>query len=76
VRVVQRRMPRQARLQFVSLKSSLVNLPVSLFGPLLERNIASLSLSPFRYTLTKLYATISVHNKSPSFSLLLHRLQS
>ncbi|KAN0116131.1 AAA family ATPase [Russula decolorans] len=32
-------MPRQARLQFVSLKSSLVNLPVSLFGPLLERNI-------------------------------------
>ena len=39
-------MPRQARLQFVSLKSSLVNLPVSLFGPLLERNIASLSVSP------------------------------
>lgn len=37
--VVQRGMPRQARLQFVSLKSSLVNLPVSLFGPLLERNI-------------------------------------
>ena len=35
-------MPRQARLQFVSLRSSLVNLPVSLFGPLLERNIASL----------------------------------
>ncbi|KAI0262607.1 AAA-domain-containing protein [Gloeopeniophorella convolvens] len=32
-------MPRQARLHFVSLKSSLVNLPVSLFGPLLERNI-------------------------------------
>ena len=34
-------MPRQARVEFVSLKSSLVNLPVSLFGPLLERNIAS-----------------------------------
>ncbi|KAI0249217.1 P-loop containing nucleoside triphosphate hydrolase protein [Lactifluus subvellereus] len=32
-------MPRQARLHFVSLKSSLVNLPISLFGPLLERNI-------------------------------------
>ncbi|KAI9462642.1 AAA-domain-containing protein [Russula earlei] len=32
-------MPRHARLHFVSLKSSLVNLPVSLFGPLLERNI-------------------------------------
>lgn len=32
-------MPRQARVEFVSLKSSLVNLPVSLFGPLLERNI-------------------------------------
>jgi hypothetical protein len=75
VRVVQGVMPRQARLQFVSLKSSLVNLPVSLFGPLLERNIASRSLSPFHYTLTKLYA-ISVHNKSPSFSLLPHRLPS
>ncbi len=34
-------MPRQARLHFLSLRSSLVNLPVSLFGPLLERNIAS-----------------------------------
>ncbi|KAI9441226.1 AAA-domain-containing protein [Lactarius indigo] len=32
-------MPRHARVEFVSLKSSLVNLPVSLFGPLLERNI-------------------------------------
>ena len=72
MRVVQRGMPRQARLQFVSLKSSLVNLPVSLFGPLLERNIASLSFSPFHYALTKLYA-ISVRNKSPSFSLLPHR---
>ena len=39
-------MPRQARLQFVSLRSSLVNLPVSLFGPLVERNIASPSF-PF-----------------------------
>src|SRR5260221_5194649 len=38
-------MPRQARLHFLSLKSSLVNLPVSLFGPLLERNIASPSFS-------------------------------
>ena len=41
----QREMPRQAKVEFVSLKSSLVNLPVSLFGPLLERNIASPSLS-------------------------------
>ncbi|KAI9465701.1 AAA-domain-containing protein [Lactarius psammicola] len=32
-------MPRQARVEFVSLKSSLVNLPVSLYGPLLERSI-------------------------------------
>ncbi|KAF8273433.1 AAA-domain-containing protein [Lactarius quietus] len=41
-------MPRQAKIEFVSLKSSLVNLPVSLFGPLLERNIASPSLSSSR----------------------------
>ncbi|KZV74257.1 AAA-domain-containing protein [Peniophora sp. CONT] len=32
-------MPRHARIQFASLKSSLVNLPISLYGPLLERNI-------------------------------------
>ncbi|KAH9996691.1 P-loop containing nucleoside triphosphate hydrolase protein [Russula compacta] len=43
-------MPRQARLHFVSLKSSLVNLPVSLFGPLLERNIAKLDgKKPYAY---------------------------
>jgi peroxin-1 len=46
-------MPRQARLHFVSLKSSLVNLPVSLFGPLVERNIASLCSLPLYNTLTK-----------------------
>ncbi|KAI0301591.1 P-loop containing nucleoside triphosphate hydrolase protein [Multifurca ochricompacta] len=39
-------MPRQARLHFLSLKSSLVNLPISLFGPLLERNIATTTPSP------------------------------
>ncbi|KZV62931.1 AAA-domain-containing protein [Peniophora sp. CONT] len=32
-------MPRHARIHFVSNKSSLVNLPISLYGPLLERNI-------------------------------------
>ncbi|KAJ7350362.1 P-loop containing nucleoside triphosphate hydrolase protein [Mycena albidolilacea] len=32
-------MPRQARVHYVSLKSSLVNLPISLYGPLVERSI-------------------------------------
>ena len=32
-------MPRRARIQHASLKSSLVNLPVSIYGPLLERSI-------------------------------------
>ncbi|KAI0310136.1 P-loop containing nucleoside triphosphate hydrolase protein [Amylostereum chailletii] len=32
-------MPRHARIHFTSLKSSLVNLPISLYGPLVERNI-------------------------------------
>ncbi|EGO02902.1 hypothetical protein SERLA73DRAFT_102940 [Serpula lacrymans var. lacrymans S7.3] len=32
-------MPRRARVHFVSLKSSLVNLPISIYGPLLERSI-------------------------------------
>ncbi|KAF8170325.1 P-loop containing nucleoside triphosphate hydrolase protein [Mycena galopus ATCC 62051] len=32
-------MPRRARLHFVSLRSSLVNLPISLYGPLVERSI-------------------------------------
>lgn len=33
------KMPRRARVHFVSLKSSLVNLPISIYGPLLERSI-------------------------------------
>ncbi|KAG6335413.1 hypothetical protein ID866_3674 [Astraeus odoratus] len=32
-------MPRRARIHYVSLKSSLVNLPISIYGPLLERSI-------------------------------------
>ncbi|KAJ7076895.1 P-loop containing nucleoside triphosphate hydrolase protein [Mycena belliarum] len=32
-------MPRRARVHFVSLRSSLVNLPISIYGPLVERSI-------------------------------------
>ncbi|CAK5281813.1 unnamed protein product [Mycena citricolor] len=32
-------MPRRARVHYVSLKSSLVNLPISIYGPLVERSI-------------------------------------
>ncbi|KAJ7209658.1 P-loop containing nucleoside triphosphate hydrolase protein, partial [Mycena pura] len=32
-------MPRRARVHYVSLRSSLVNLPISLYGPLVERSI-------------------------------------
>ncbi|KAF9453962.1 AAA-domain-containing protein [Macrolepiota fuliginosa MF-IS2] len=32
-------MPRRARIHFVSLHSSLVNLPISIYGPLLERSV-------------------------------------
>ncbi|KAK0486176.1 P-loop containing nucleoside triphosphate hydrolase protein [Armillaria novae-zelandiae] len=32
-------MPRHARIHFVSLRSSLVNLPISLYGPLVERSV-------------------------------------
>ncbi|KAG2135369.1 P-loop containing nucleoside triphosphate hydrolase protein [Suillus bovinus] len=38
-------MPRRARVHFVSLKSSLVNLPISVYGPLLERQIRPQSLA-------------------------------
>ncbi|ETW75050.1 AAA family ATPase, CDC48 subfamily [Heterobasidion irregulare TC 32-1] len=38
-------MPRRARIHLLSLRSSLVNLPISIYGPLLERNIASPSFS-------------------------------
>ena len=34
-------MPRRARIHFVSLRSSLVNLPISIYGPLLERGVVS-----------------------------------
>ncbi|KAJ3727064.1 P-loop containing nucleoside triphosphate hydrolase protein [Lentinula raphanica] len=38
-------MPRKARIHFVSLRSSLVNLPISIYGPLLERNIRPQNLA-------------------------------
>lgn len=38
-------MPRRARIHFVSLRSSLVNLPISIYGPLLERNIRPQNLA-------------------------------
>ncbi|KAG1724710.1 uncharacterized protein EDB91DRAFT_1170324 [Suillus paluster] len=38
-------MPRRARLHFVSLKSSLVNFPISIYGPLLERQIRPQTLA-------------------------------
>lgn len=34
-----KQMPRRARIHFVSLRSSLVNLPISIYGPLLERGV-------------------------------------
>jgi len=39
-------MPRRARIHFVSLKSSLVNLPISIYGPLLERSIVRACFAP------------------------------
>ncbi|KAI8995209.1 AAA-domain-containing protein [Trametes punicea] len=38
-------MPRRCRIHFVSLRSSLVNLPISLYGPLVERGIRPQSLA-------------------------------
>ncbi|KAF5345345.1 hypothetical protein D9758_008461 [Tetrapyrgos nigripes] len=38
-------MPRRARIHFVSLRSSLVNLPISIYGPLLERSIRPQNLA-------------------------------
>ncbi|KAI0631588.1 AAA-domain-containing protein [Trametes polyzona] len=38
-------MPRRCRTHFVSLRSSLVNLPISLYGPLVERQIRPQSLA-------------------------------
>ncbi|KAF9070811.1 P-loop containing nucleoside triphosphate hydrolase protein [Rhodocollybia butyracea] len=38
-------MPRKARIHFVSLHSSLVNLPISIYGPLLERSIRPQNLA-------------------------------
>jgi hypothetical protein len=70
-------MPRQARLHFLSLKSSLVNLPVSLFGPLLERNIASPSFSSHPlHTNHIVLRSLSVHNMLLSYSQLSYHLSS
>lgn len=45
-------MPRRARIRYVSLRSSLVNLPPSIYGPLLERGVVSISID-----------SASVHNE-------------
>ena len=37
-------MPRRAKVHYVSLKTSLVNLPISLYGPLLERGVVRIYL--------------------------------
>lgn len=34
-------MPRHVKIHFVPLRSSLVNLPISIYGPLLQRNAVS-----------------------------------
>ncbi|THH03293.1 hypothetical protein EW145_g6374 [Phellinidium pouzarii] len=38
-------MPRRARIEFVSLHSSLVNLPISIYGPLVERRVRPQNLA-------------------------------
>ncbi|EIW74842.1 AAA-domain-containing protein [Coniophora puteana RWD-64-598 SS2] len=38
-------MPRRARVHYAPIKSSLVNLPISIYGPLLERNVRPQSLA-------------------------------
>ena len=48
-------MPRRARVECVSLHSSLVNLPVSIYGPLVERNIVRST----RLVSTKFHANVS-----------------
>lgn len=35
-------MPRRAKIHYVSIHSSLVNLPISLYGPLLKRGVESI----------------------------------
>ena len=39
-------MPRRCRIHFVSLRSSLVNLPISLYGPLVERGVVGFPSIP------------------------------
>lgn len=41
-------MPKKARIHFISLRSSLVNLPISIYGPLVERNVVSTIHKPLR----------------------------
>jgi len=52
-------MPKKARVHFVSLHSSLVNLPISIYGPLVERGVVSY---PVNGSCWKLKWLISVHN--------------
>lgn len=58
-----RRMPRRARVHLLSLRSSLVNLPISIYGPLLERNIRPQHVAVL---LTCTSPALSISSKQPS----------
>jgi len=47
-------MPRHAKIHFVPLRSSLVNLPISIYGPLLQRNAVGTRLRLPRNSVTYL----------------------
>ena len=74
-----RRMPRRARVHLLSLRSSLVNLPISIYGPLLERNIASPSSSlAVSHPLTALVLAPATCCRSPHMhqSCTVHLIQA
>lgn len=57
-------MPKRVRVQYASLHSSLVNLPVSIYGPLLERNVVSFS-TDYRFHQFSLFLATTASSYSP-----------
>lgn len=63
-------MPRRARLELISLRNSLVNLPISVYGPLVERQVVGVSALNDLHLRLKLIQRCSVPKASPSTSSL------
>jgi hypothetical protein len=74
VRIPRDTMPRHVKIHFVPLRSSLVNLPISIYGPLLQRNaVSTRSCLPRHSVMSRHHAETPGHRNTADVSRKEHR---